>query len=75
MARKTAYKRTTPRRKKSKQSKSLMVNLGLAALSRVKMPLWAKIALGVAALGTAGYTSELTEKLGIDGKIRGKVQP
>jgi hypothetical protein len=75
MARKTAYKRTTPRRKKSKTSKSLLVKLGLAALSRVKMPLWARIALGIAALGTAGYTSGLTEKLGIDGRIRGKMQP
>ena len=75
MARKTAYKRTTPRRKKSKTSKSLLVKLGLAALSRVRMPLWARIALGIAALGTAGYTSGLTEKLGIDGRIRGKMQP
>lgn len=75
MTRKTAYKRTTPRRKKSKQSKSLMVKLGLAALSRVKMPLWAKITLSVVAIGTAGYTSGLTEKLGIDGKVRGKMQP
>ena len=75
MTRKTAYKRTTPRRKKSKASKSLLVKLGLAALSRVKMPLWARIALGIAALGTAGYTSGLTDKLGIDGRIRGKMQP
>ncbi len=52
-----------------------MVKLGLAALSRVKMPLWAKITLGVVAIGTAGYTSGLTEKLGIDGKVRGKMQP
>lgn len=75
MARKTAYKRSTPRRKKSSKSKSLMVRLGLAALSRVKMPLWAKIALGIAALGTAGYTSGLSDKIGIDGRIRGRMQP
>jgi hypothetical protein len=75
MTRKTAYKRTTPRRRKSKTSKSLLVNVGLAALSRVKLPLWAKIALGIAALGTAGYTSGLTDKMGIDGRIRGRMQP
>jgi hypothetical protein len=51
------------------------MKLGLAALSRIKMPLWARIALGIAALGTAGYTTGLSDKLGIDGRIRGRMQP
>lgn len=75
MARRSSYKRTTPRRRKTSTSKSLLMKLGLAALSRIKMPLWARIALGIAALGTAGYTTGLSDKLGIDGRIRGRMQP
>ena len=75
MTRKTAYERSTPRRKKSRKSSSMVTRIGLLALSRLRLPLWAKIALGVVALGSAGYTSGLSGKLGIDSMLRKKQTP
>ena len=67
-------KRRTTRSKRS-TGRTVLMRLGLAALSRMRLPLWAKIALGIAALGTAGYSSGATDKLGIDGLLRRKRMP
>lgn len=70
----TRKKRRTSRGKRS-TGRTLLMRLGLAALTRMRLPLWAKIALGIAALGTAGYTSGATDKMGIDGMLRRRRTP
>lgn len=62
--------KTRGKRKQGKQSESLKALLGLAALTRSRLPLWAKLALGAVVLGTIGYTSGLSGTMGIDRMLR-----
>lgn len=66
----TRKRKSTRGKRKSGSLKTAL--LGLAALRRMPMPLWAKIALGLVALGSIGYTSGLSGKMGIDQMLRRK---